>query len=49
MLCLYGIKPYLYLVIKEVKNIEKEVVSKAEYDKLLLDYRNLKTQLSELQ
>ena len=36
-------------MIKEVKNIEKEVVSKAEYDKLLLDYRNLKTQLSELQ
>jgi len=36
-------------VIKGVKNIQKEVVSKAEYDKLLLEYQTLKTQLSELQ
>lgn len=36
-------------MIKGVKNIQKEVVSKAEYDKLLLEYQTLKTQLSELQ
>ena len=32
-----------------VKNIQDELVSKAEYDKLLLEYQSLKTQLSELQ
>jgi len=36
-------------VIEGVENIQKEVVSKAEYDKLLLEYQTLKTQLSELQ
>jgi len=36
-------------VITGVKNIQNEVVSKAEYDKLLQEYQSLKTQLSELQ
>lgn len=36
-------------MIEGVENIQKEVVSKAEYDKLLLEYQTLKTQLSELQ
>jgi len=36
-------------VITGIKNIQNEVVSKAEYDKLLQEYQSLKTQLSELQ
>jgi transposase len=36
-------------VITGVKNIQNEVVSKAEYDKLLQEYQSLKTQFSELQ
>ncbi len=36
-------------MITGVKNIQNEVVSKAEYDKLLQEYQSLKTQLSELQ
>jgi len=36
-------------VITGVKNIQNEVVSKAEYDKLLQEYQSLKIQLSELQ
>jgi len=36
-------------VITGVKNIQNDVVSKAEYDKLLIEYQSLKTQLSELQ
>ena len=32
-----------------VKNIQDQVVSKAEYDQLLLDYESIKSQLSELQ
>lgn len=36
-------------MITEVKNIQNELVSKAEYDKLLQEYQTLKTQLTELQ
>ncbi len=36
-------------MVTEVKNIQDGVVPKAEYDKLLLEYQSLKTQLSELQ
>lgn len=36
-------------MITGVKNIQNEVVSKAEYDKLLQEYQSLKIQLSELQ
>ena len=36
-------------MITGIKNIQNEVVSKAEYDKLLQEYQSLKTQLSELQ
>ncbi len=36
-------------MVTEVKNIQDGIVPKAEYDKLLLEYQSLKTQLSELQ
>jgi len=36
-------------VITEVEHIQNEVVSKAEYDKLLQEFQTLKFQLSELQ
>ena len=37
------------IVITEVGHIQNEVVSKAEYDKLLQEYQTLRFQLSELQ